>query len=90
MKSEATHSFSVIQGDTCHSTFPNWLVFLFNTGLIQNPAQSNNFIIPAMASTCRVVFLILVCIRLPAHERASGILVDGPKVGVSQNSDSEN
>ena len=40
--------------------------------LIQNPARANNFLFPAMASPRHLVFLILVRIRLPAHERASG------------------
>ena len=53
--------------------------------LIQSPAQANNFKIPAMASPRRAIFLILVRICLPAHERASG----WPQSGGSHNSDAE-
>ena len=53
--------------------------------LIQSPAQANNFKFPAMASPRRVIFLILVRICLPAHERASG----WPQSGGSHNSDAE-
>ncbi len=53
MKSKATRAFSVMQGDTCHSTFPNLLLvfFFFRTVLIQDPGHCspNNFIFPAMA-----------------------------------------
>ena len=60
--------------------------FFWRKVLIQNPAHANNFIFPAMASPRQVVFLILVRIRLPAHERASGRCQSGG----SHNSDSEN
>ena len=73
MKSKARHAFSVVGGCTCHSTFTNLLfVFFLCKVLIQNPAHANNFIFPAMASPRQLVFLILVRICLPAHERASG------------------
>ena len=47
-------------------------LFFAQTVLIQNPAQAINFKFPAMASPRQVIFLILVRIRLPAHERTSG------------------
>ncbi len=51
MKSKATHAFSVMQGDTCHSTIPNrLLVFFCQTILIHRTrptaAQAYNFYIP--------------------------------------------
>ena len=64
---------------SCHSSFLDPKV------LIQSPAQANNFKFPAMASPRRVIFLILVCICLPAHERASG----WPQSRSSHNSDAE-
>ncbi len=51
--------------------------------LIQNPAQAINFKFPAMSSPRHVIFSILVRIRLPAHERASG----WSQSGGSHNSD---
>jgi hypothetical protein len=83
MKSKATRIFSVVQGDTCQSTFPNLLLVfypsLFRTVLIQNPGHHspNNFIFPATASPRRVVFKFscaYVCQR-------TSVQVDGPKVG---------
>lgn len=63
----------MVEAGTCHSTFPDvLLVFFCRMVLTQNPAQANNFIFPAMASPRQVIFLILVRIRLPAHERTSG------------------
>jgi hypothetical protein len=47
-------------------------LFFARTVLFQNPAQAINFKFPAMASPRLVIFLILVRIRLPAHERTSG------------------
>ena len=64
---------------SCHSSF------FVPKVLIQSPAQANNFKFPAMASPRRVIFLILVRICLPAHERASG----WPQSGGSHNSDAE-
>ena len=63
----------------CHASF------FVPKVLIQSPAQANNFKFPAMASPRRVIFLILVRICLPAHERASG----WPQSGGSHNSDAE-
>ena len=60
--------------------------FLCRKVLIQNPARANHFIFRAMASPRQFVFLILVRIRLPAHERASG----WPQSGGSHISDLEN
>ena len=77
-----------MQDDTStqHSPSAKWLlVFFCRTILIQSPAQANNFKFPAMASPRRVIFLILVRICLPAHERASG----WPQSGGSHNSDAE-
>ena len=59
------------------------VLFFARTVFIQNPAQAINFEFPAMASPSQVIFLMLVCIRLPAHERARG----RSQSGGSHNSD---
>ena len=54
--------------------------FFARTVLIHDPADScptNSFTLSAMASNRRVTFLNLVCIRLQAHERASGWSLSG-------------
>ncbi len=57
IKSKATHSFSVVEGCTCHSKFPNvLLVFFCRKVLIQNLAQAYNFIFSAMKSPRQVIF----------------------------------
>ena len=67
------------------ATHISLVLFFIPKVLIQSPAQANNFKFPAMASPRRVIFLILVRICLPAHERASG----WPQSGGSHNSDAE-
>ena len=62
--------FSFLRGLTSPK-LPRVLFFALIV-LIQNPAQAINFEFPAMASPRQVIFLILVRIRLLAHERTSG------------------
>ncbi len=76
MKSKVTHAVAVVEGST--STVPLTspklprVLFFARTVLTQNQAQAINFKFPAMASPSQGIFLILMHIRLPAHERASG------------------
>ncbi len=66
MKSKVTHHLAT---QTSKVASPP---FFARTVLIQNPARAINFRFPAMALPHQIIFLNLVCIRLQAHERASG------------------
>ncbi len=72
MKSKVTHAGAKLEGSTQPLTSPKLpsVLSFARTVLIQNPAQAIKF--PAMASPRKVISLILLRIRLPAHERTSG------------------
>ncbi len=79
MKSKVTHAGAVLEESTQPLTSPklHCVFFFAGTVLIQNPAQAINFKFPAMESPSQVIFLMLVCIRLLAHERTSGLSQSG-------------
>ncbi len=82
MKSKATHAFSVIHGDTCHSTFPNWLLFFFVELFLfkeSGPPQPKHIILNSL----QWHHLVKLSFKFSCTYvcRRTSVQVDGPKVG---------